>query len=193
MRLVSIVCFSLAAYLLFPFAQQRATLPRTFEQFIKPDSNPAKIEIRLASNSQIIRALEVIRLGIGAGLNVADALEFAMERSSQAAALEIEHGLNQFRVGFPLERGLEDLAIKNPGWRSISDALINALNSGSSVIDQLSDVEYMLQSAIDTEKLKRIKSVAVKSVLPLGLCFLPAFILLAIVPIVAGFIGGVTK
>ena len=59
--------------------------------------------------------------------------------------------------------------------------------------DQLADVEFVLQSSIDTEKLKRIKSVAVKSVLPLGLCFLPAFILLAVIPIVAGLIGGITQ
>ena len=96
-------------------------------------------------------------------------------------------------MGFPLSRGLEKIAIANPDWRSISDALITSLHSGSPITDQLADVEFVLQSSIDTEKLKRIKSVAVKSVLPLGLCFLPAFILLAVIPIVAGLIGGITQ
>ena len=95
-------------------------------------------------------------------------------------------------MGLPLGRGLEDMAINNPRWRSIADTLIVSLNSGSPVIDQLAEVEYVLQSQLDTERLKRIKSVAVKSVLPLGICFLPAFILLAIVPIIAGLIAGLT-
>ena len=57
-------------------------------------------------------------------------------------------------------------------------------------MDQLADVAFILQSSIDTEKLKRIKSVAVKSVSPLGLCFLPAFILLAVIPVIAGLLRG---
>jgi pilus assembly protein TadC len=96
-------------------------------------------------------------------------------------------------MGFPLSRGLEEMAIVNPGWRAVSDALVTSLQSGSPISDKLTDVEFVLQSSIDTEKLKRIKSVAVKSVLPLGLCFLPAFILLAVIPIVAGLIGGITR
>jgi pilus assembly protein TadC len=193
MRLVAIACIGLAAYLQFPLSRQRLSLPTLVTHFINPKSKTKQTEPRLASNSEIIRSLEMIRLGMSAGMTVADALEFAMKRSPRAAALEIEYGLNQFRVGFPLERGLEDMAVMNHGWRSISDTLINSIKSGSSVVDQLSDVEYVLQSSIDTEKLKQIKSVAVKSVLPLGLCFLPAFILLAIVPIVAGFISGISK
>jgi hypothetical protein len=85
-------------------------------------------------------------------------------------------------------RGLEDLATANPRWQSISDTLITSLNTGSPIADQLADVAFILQSSIDIEKLKRIKSVAVKSVMTLGLCFLPAFILLAVVPIIAGLI-----
>jgi pilus assembly protein TadC len=96
-------------------------------------------------------------------------------------------------MGFPLSRGLKQIAIVNPGWRTISDVLTASLHSGSPVADQLADVEFVLQSFIDAEKLKRIKSVAVKSVLPLGACFLPAFILLAVIPIVAGLIGGITQ
>ena len=193
MRLVALACIGLAAYLQFPLSRQRLSLPALVTHFINPKPKTKQTEPRFASNSEIIRSLEMIRLGMSAGMTVADALEFAMKRSPRAAALEIEYGLNQFRVGFPLERGLEDMAVMNHGWRSISDTLINSIKSGSSVVDQLSDVEYVLQSSIDTEKLKQIKSVAVKSVLPLGFCFLPAFILLAIVPIVAGFISGISK
>jgi type II secretory pathway component PulF len=107
-------------------------------------------------------------------MTISDALQYAQQHSPRAASQELEQALNQFRVGFPLSRGLEDLAIANPGWRSISDALITSLHSGSPITDQLANVEFVLQSSIDSEKLKRIKS-------------------LAVIPIVAGLIGGITQ
>lgn len=166
-------------------------------QIKPPKSAPIDTEIeisaRKATNSEILQTLEIIRLGISSGMTISDALQYARKHSPHAATQELERGLNQFRMGFPLARGLEEIAIANPGWRSIADVLITSLHSGSPVSDQLTDVDFVLQSYLDTEKLKRIKSVAVKSVLPLGLCFLPAFILLAVIPIVAGLIGGITQ
>ncbi len=186
MKTISILCICIAAYLFFPLPQIKP--PKS-----APIDTEIEISARKATNSEILQTLEVIRLGISSGMTISDALQYARKHSPHAAAQELERGLNQFRMGFPLARGLEEIAIANPGWRSIADVLITSLHSGSPVSDQLTDVDFVLQSYLDTEKLKRIKSVAVKSVLPLGLCFLPAFILLAVIPIVAGLIGGITQ
>ena len=188
MKFLAILCFCIAAYLYFPPPQRKLSKDPPLEKQIE-----IAAEVRTAAIPEVLQALEIIRLGISSGMTISDALEYAQNHSPRAASQELEQALNQFRVGFPLSRGLEEIAILNPGWRSISDALITSLHSGSSITDQLADVEFVLQSSIDTEKLKRIKSVAVKSVLPLGLCFLPAFILLAVIPIVAGLIGGITQ
>jgi pilus assembly protein TadC len=187
-KLLAILCFCIAAYLYFP-------LPLRKQSSDSPAEPKVEIEetVRVASGSEILQSLGIIRLGISSGMTISDALQYAQKHSSQAASRELEQVSNQFRMGFPLFRGLEEIAAKNPGWRSISDALITSLHSGSPIASQLTDVEFVLQSSIDTEKLKRIKSVAVKSVLPLGLCFLPAFILLAVIPIVASLIGGITQ
>lgn len=187
MKILAILCICIAAYLYFPLPQRKPPKHSPSE----PQADIA-ISAQLASSSEILQALEIIRLGISSGMTISDALQYAQKHSSKTASRELEQGLNQFRMGFPLARGLEEIATSNFGWRSISDALITSLHSGSPIADQLADVEYVLQSSIDTEKLRRIKSVAVKSVLPLGLCFLPAFILLAVIPIVAGLIGGIT-
>lgn len=186
LKILSILCICIAAYMYFPLPQRKP--PKSV-----PIDTEAEIAARKATNSEILQTLEIMRLGISSGMTISDALQYAQKHSPYAAAQELELGLNQFRMGFPLVRGLEEIAIANPGWRSIADVLITSLHSGSPVSDQLTDVEFVLQSHLDTEKLKRIKSVAVKSVLPLGLCFLPAFILLAVIPIVAGLIGGITQ
>lgn len=186
MKILALLCMCIAAYLYFPLSQKRPSKP-------EPIDSEVDIVGRNATNSEILQSLEVIRLGISSGMTISDALQYAQKHSPLVASQEIDSGLNQFRMGFPLSRGIEKMAISNPGWRSIADALITSLHSGSPVSEQLTDVEFVLQSYLDTEKLKRIKSVAVKSVLPLGLCFLPAFILLAVIPIVAGLIGGITQ
>ena len=188
MKTFAILCICLATYLYFPPPQRKLPKDPSLETQIE-----IVTEIRTASISEVLQALEIIRLGISSGMTISDALQYAQKHSPHAASQELDQALNQFQVGFPLARGLEEIAILNPGWRSISDALITSLYSGSPITEQLTDVEFVLQSSTDTEKLKRIKSVAVKSVLPLGLCFLPAFILLAVIPIVAGLIGGLTQ
>jgi pilus assembly protein TadC len=188
MKILIIVCICFATYLWFP-------LPR-YKSLEQPDGNETyekkvestQKEARPASSSEILSALEIIQLCVSSGMTISDALEYSQKHSPPAAAKELERGLNQFRIGYSLVRGLEDLATANPRWQSISDTLITSLNTGSPIADQLADVAFILQSSIDTEKLKRIKSIAVKSVMPLGLCFLPAFILLAVVPIIAGLI-----
>jgi len=190
MKMLAILCICLAVYLWFPLPRKTSPDPEVVAESIELEIEPTKPELKVATSSEILRALEIIQLGLSSGMTISDALEHSQKHSPPAAAQELECGLNQFRIGLPLARGLEQIAIANPGWRSISDTLITSLNSGSPAADQLADVAFILQSSIDTEKLKRIKSVAVKSVLPLGLCFLPAFILLAVIPVIAGLLGG---
>jgi pilus assembly protein TadC len=190
MKMLAILCICLAVYLWFPLPLQTSSDSEPPEDLAEPEIEPTKPALKAASSSEILRTLEIIQLSLSSGMTIGDALEHSQKHSPPAAAQELECGLNQFRIGLPLARGLEQIAIDNPGWRSISDTLITSLNSGSPVADQLADVAFIMQSSIDTEKLKRIKSVAVKSVLPLGLCFLPAFILLAVVPVIAGLLGG---
>lgn len=180
----------MSAYFVFPLpAQRRLSLRR--RAVVEVETAPS-ID-RLASSSEILSALEVIRLGLSAGMTIGEALEYSAQNSPPTAAKELEMCLAQFNVGYPLSHGLEQIAALNQSWQTITDTLISSLNSGSAVLGQLNDIESVLQSSLDTEKLKRIKSVAVKSVLPLGVCFLPAFILLAVVPIVAGFISGIAR
>jgi len=193
MKTLAILCACIAAYLYFPLPNFKLPQQKLQERSLLEPEVKKETTTRIASSSQILQALEILRLGISSGMTISDALKYTQKHSSRVAAKELEQGLNQFRMGFPLSRGLEEMAIINPGWQSISDALITSLHSGSPIANQLADVEFVLQSSIDAEKLKRIKSVAVKSVLPLGLCFLPAFILLAVIPIVAGLIDGITQ
>jgi hypothetical protein len=106
-----------------------------------------------------------------------------------ATQADINSVLIQFELGKPLTLALDSLALQNTLWLPLTDSLIASLITGSPIHEQLAELEQAIQTSLDMATLNRIKSVAVKSVLPLGLCFLPAFILLAVVPLVAGLMN----
>jgi Flp pilus assembly protein TadB len=74
----------------------------------------------------------------------------------------------------------------HPQLRPLGRAMARAHQSGASVHDAVAGlaVELAAQSRATTDALAR--SVEVKAAAPLGVCFLPAFLLLGVVPMVAG-------
>ena len=85
----------------------------------------------------------------------------------------------------------------DPGavWRDVAQdpllaplgrALARAHTSGSSVVEAVEDLADALarESRADAEDLAR--SVGVRAAVPLGVCLLPAFVLVGIVPLAAG-------
>ncbi len=62
---------------------------------------------------------------------------------------------------------------------------------GTSVVEVLAGHSRDLRRQSKASRLSAAKAVGVKTVLPLGLCYLPAFILLGVVPIVAGGVAAI--
>jgi type II secretory pathway component PulF len=174
----------LASYLMFPMPEL-ATRKRNpkFEKSKTTNSLNAKV-----TNADVMVTLQFLRMCLGAGMTILDALTFISLKLPVAAQADIESVLVQFKLGKPLTLALDSLSSGSPRWLPLTDSLIASLITGSPIHDQLAELEQATQTSLDMAKLNRIKSVAVKSVLPLGLCFLPAFILLAVVPLVAGLI-----
>lgn len=81
-----------------------------------------------------------------------------------------------------------DLA-RDPVLGTLGRRLARSHRTGASVADAVADLaaELAAQRRCEVEDLAR--GVGVRAALPLGLCLLPAFLLLGIVPVVAGLIG----
>jgi Flp pilus assembly protein TadB len=123
---------------------------------------------------------------MSAGMNVGDSLDFILDLLPPDARRDLEPVLSQYKLGAPLNVCLHALGSQQPKWRPICEALIGAILTGGSIRSHLDDLITAVNSNAHFETLKRIRSVAVKASAPLGICFLPAFILLAIVPLVTG-------
>ena len=172
----------LASYLSFP-------LPDGKKDPKIETSEIAKIANETVTIASVIATMQLLRMCLGAGMTILDGLTFICPQLPTSSRLDIESVLIHFKLGKPLTLALDSLASRSPLWLGLTDSLIAALITGSPIHDQLAELEQATQTSIDMAKLNRIKSVAVKSVLPLGLCFLPAFILLAVLPLVAGLVA----
>ena len=137
-------------------------------------------------NKSIATTVEKLSLCMSAGMNVGDSLDFILDSLPADARRDLEPVLAQYKLGAPLNVCLRSLGNQKARWRPICEALIGAIMTGGSIRSHLDDLIFAVNSNSHFETLKRIRSVAVKASVPLGICFLPAFLLLAIVPLVAG-------
>lgn len=73
----------------------------------------------------------------------------------------------------------------HPELGPLGRALTRALESGAPVVDAMQRLGQDLRRDGQSEAVDRARAVGVKAALPLGLCLLPAFLLVGVVPLVA--------
>lgn len=79
----------------------------------------------------------------------------------------------------------------NDGLAVIASAMVRASESGAPLADALRRAASDLRLSRRAQLLARARVLGVRAVLPLGLCFLPAFVLLGVVPVVVSLISQV--
>jgi len=97
--------------------------------------------------------------------------------------------LAQCDVGFSdaeAWRTLED----DPVWGDVARELARCVDTGAAVGDVLRNAATRATKASAAIATTKARSVGVSSTLPLVACFLPAFLLVGVVPIVGGLISG---
>lgn len=100
------------------------------------------------------------------------------------------------RVGRLLQLGSEPAAAwatlhSVPGYGPVADCGRRCATSGARLASGLAVVAVELRARHQAEALARAERVGVWSLLPLGLCFLPAFVCLGVVPVLLGVAGQV--
>jgi pilus assembly protein TadC len=91
--------------------------------------------------------------------------------------------------GATIEQALPETGALAP----LSAIFRRSSRTGSSMSDQFLAVAEQLRADDQFDRLERAQRVGVRSALPLGLCMLPAFLLLAVVPAIAGLSTGVLR
>ena len=130
-------------------------------------------------------AVHLLGACLDAGAAISGALEAVAAALPGAVAEELGLVCHRLALGVdPLEVWRE--LAGHPQLRPLGRAMARAHKSGASVRDAIAGLatELSAQSRAGTEALAR--SVEVRAAAPLGVCFLPAFLLLGVVPMVAG-------
>ncbi|MEV0351863.1 type II secretion system F family protein [Nonomuraea sp. NPDC050680] len=81
---------------------------------------------------------------------------------------------------------------QEPATAQLSRAMSRAAQTGAPVAGVLTRLADDARQSTRATSVAAARSVGVKAVAPLGLCFLPAFVLLGIIPVVAGLATAIT-
>jgi len=135
---------------------------------------------------QIPAALDLIAACLSAGAAPAHALS-AVGSAFDGEVGVVLSGVGRLAMlGAPIETAWSG-CLNDRRWAAVARAVIRAHYSGAALTDVLVHQAVDLRRALRADAQVAAQRAGVKAVLPLGVCFLPAFILVGVVPVVAGF------
>ncbi len=140
---------------------------------------------RIVAASFVPETLDIMALCLRAGQPLRPAIATAISVLPPAAGRplrDVERGIN---VGMPDSQAWSALSA-DEAWGPVAQDIAMATAHGLPVQRVLIRHSESMRRAVKAERLASAKSVGVKSVLPLGLCHLPAFIFLGVIPVIAG-------
>ncbi|MGN0102284.1 MAG: type II secretion system F family protein [Dietzia sp.] len=145
-----------------------------------------------ADTEALAHLLDLLAVALLAGLPTPDALAAvaeAIEHTDPAFAEPLRAAASRMRLG----------AIPAEAWRdvpgatrlaSVASVLARATDGGGSVRAALGHAAARMRSEADAAATARAERASVLVAGPLGLCFLPAFICLGVLPVVIGLADG---
>lgn len=123
-----------------------------------------------------------------AGRSPTDALSLVTQALPGPAADRLAPVLPRLRLGVQPGAVWDGLA-DDPALGPLGRVLSRAEATGAPVVEAVARLAGSLAHDVRGAAEDRARAVGVKAALPLGLCLLPAFVLLGIVPVVAGLLG----
>jgi Flp pilus assembly protein TadB len=133
-------------------------------------------------------AVDLLVAAFGAGAAPGPALGLVADALGGPVGEELGSLRHRLELGADPGTVWRELA-GHPQLGPLGRALARAHDSGSSVTTAGERLSGELRERTHAEVESRARSVSTKAAAPLGACFLPAFVLLGIVPLVAGLVG----
>jgi pilus assembly protein TadC len=142
-----------------------------------PEESPAR---------QIPAALDLLAACLSAGAAPAQALAAVGSAFDGEVGAVLSAVARLTTLGAPIETAWA-ACLHDRRWAPIARAVVRAHYSGAALTDVLAHQAVDRRRALRADAEAAAQRAGVRSVLPLGVCFLPAFVLVGVVPVVAGF------
>ena len=153
---------------------------------------PASVRRRReAIDEALPLAVDLLASCLAAGQAPAVALQQVTDVVAHPLRDELQEVATRLRLGADPIRVWRDVAA-HPQLGSWGRTVLRAVDSGASVADAMAAHADDLRQASRSRVEARARAVGVRAALPLGVCLLPAFVLLGVVPLVAGSLSVVT-
>lgn len=123
-----------------------------------------------------------------AGMSPSAAVEQIREAVASPAREELSELAARLRLGVDPATVWSELA-RHPQLGGLGRSVVRAIESGASVSEAMQRLADDLRQRTRADVESRARAVGVKAAVPLGICLLPAFILVGVVPLVAGSVG----
>lgn len=140
-------------------------------------------ELRL----QLPEALEMISMILAAGAPIARAVEVTAQVSPSATRTVLKSVSQNMRLGKPPGHAWEQLR-EHDVWGDAARDLARSAQSGTGVQEALAVHAAEARRRTHERALVDARSIGVRSVVPLVVCFLPAFVLVGVVPVIASLV-----
>lgn len=151
------------------------------------ETRPARRR-RLAVEHELPHVVDLLGSLLVAGAAPEEALDRVRRVVHPAMAEELAPWVERLRLGADPLSVWADLATHRHLGR-LGSTLRRATASGAPVAEALARLGGDLRSAATAATLERVRQVEVRATAPLAACLLPAFVLLGVVPLVAGTVG----
>lgn len=143
---------------------------------------------RAAVQAQLPEALDLLAACLAAGLPLRAAVRQVSRLGLDAAADGLLRVQSQVDIGIADAQAWNSLSTDSD-WGPVARDLALSADSGSALVEVLRRHAEDARARRRATLLKQARTVGVRSTLPLTVCFLPAFLLTGVVPVVAGLIG----
>lgn len=146
---------------------------------------PAVRRSREAARRDLPHVVELYAAALAIGAAPGQALTLVCSALPGGAAEELRGVRAGLALGRPPLEVWQELS-RHPALGPLGRTMARAQQSGAPVVDAVRRLADDLAASARVDLEDQARAVGVKAALPLGLCLLPAFLLLGIVPIVVG-------
>jgi Flp pilus assembly protein TadB len=133
-------------------------------------------------------AVDLLAACLAVGLSPGAALEQVTAALGPPVSDELSEVVSRLRMGVDPVTVWRDLA-GHPQLGGLGRSVARAVESGASVAEAMQRLADDLRRQGRAEVESRARAVGVKAAVPLGVCLLPAFVLVGVVPLVAGSVS----
>ena len=131
--------------------------------------------------------LDYLAVCLESGAPISGALATVADVSPTRTQALLRRVIAHLNVGRSVEEAWEELG-QHPVWGAVAKDMVRASRSGTSLSGSLRLHADDVRMQVRDDAMKRARRVGVKSVIPLMACFLPAFVLIGVVPIIASLL-----